>query len=90
MRKVIFKLLIVIMMFVPFMVNAEIKSENLLEALKSEGIETDIDYSEDDKNKVPIYFFRTKGEQKSIDFLNYLNDNYERYGEFFILRSFVV
>ena len=38
MRKVIFKLLIVIMMFVPFMVNAEIKSENLLEALKSEGI----------------------------------------------------
>ena len=38
MRKVIFKLLIVIMMFVPFMVNAEIKSENLLEALKSEGM----------------------------------------------------
>lgn len=90
MRKVIFKLLIVIMMFVPFMVNAEIKSENLLEALKSEGIETDIDYSEEDKNKVPIYLFRTKGEQKSIDFLNYLNDNYERYGEFFILRSFEV
>lgn len=51
-------------MFVPFMVNAEIKSENLLEALKSEGIETDIDYSEDDKNKVPIYLFRTKGEQR--------------------------
>ena len=60
MRKVIFKLLIVIMMFVPFMVNAEIKSENLLEALKSEGIETDIDYSEEDKNKVPIYLFRTR------------------------------
>lgn len=81
--------LISLFCFLPVMVNAEIKSLNLVEALEDEGIESDIDYEEND-NQTTIYFFRTKGESKSIDFLNYLNDNYERFGKFFKVRSFEV
>lgn len=81
--------LISLFCFLPVMVNAEIKSLNLVEALEDEGIESDIDYEEND-NQTTIYFFRTKGESKSIDFLNYLNDNYERFGKFFKVRTFEV
>lgn len=81
--------LISLFCFLPVMVNAEIKSLNLVEALEDEGIESDIDYEEND-NQTTIYFFRTKGESKCIDFLNYLNDNYERFGKFFKVRTFEV
>lgn len=33
-------------MFLPVVMNAEVKSMNLVEALKDEGIESDIDYEE--------------------------------------------
>lgn len=81
--------LISLFCFLPVMVNAEIKSLNLVEALEDEGIESDIDY-EENENQTTIYFFRTKGESKCIDFLNYLNDNYERFGKFFKVRTFEV
>ena len=75
--------------FLPIVMNAEVKSMNLVEALKDEGIESDIDYEEND-NQTTIYFFRTKGESKSVDFLKYLDSIYARYGKFFKVRSFEV
>ena len=47
--------------FLPIVMNAEVKSMNLVESLEDEGIESDIDYEEND-NQTTIYFFRTKGE----------------------------
>ena len=75
--------------FLPIVMNAEVKSMNLVEALKDEGIESDIDYEEND-NQTTIYFFRTKGESKSVDFLKYLDSIYARYGKFFKVRSYEV
>lgn len=75
--------------FLPVVMNAEVKSMNLVEALKDEGIESDIDYEEND-NQTTIYLFRTKGESKSVDFLKYLDSIYARYGKFFKVRSFEV
>ena len=70
--------------FLPIVMNAEVKSMNLVEALKDEGIESEND------NQTTIYFFRTKGEIKSVDFLKYLDSIYARYGKFFKVRSFEV
>ena len=75
--------------FLPVVMNAQVKSMNLVEALEDEGIESDTDYEKND-NQTTIYFFRTKGESKSIEFLKYLEGIYDRYGKFFKLRSFEV
>lgn len=84
-----FIVLISLFCFLPSVLNAEVESLDLLETLKDEGIETSIDYKEND-TQTTVYMFRTKGEEKCIEFLNYLNDIYEQYGEFFKVRTYEV
>ena len=81
--------LVSLICFLPVVMNAQVKSMNLVEALEDEGIESDIEYEEND-DQTTIYFFRTKGESKSVEFLKYLEGIYDRYGKFFKLRSFEV
>jgi hypothetical protein len=74
----------------PGCLKAEIKYENLEEALKSENIEPLFDdYKENDKQAI-IYFFRGKNDEKSKQFLSYLNSIYSEYGKYFKLRSYEI
>lgn len=76
------------LLVLPSCLKADIKVDNLEEALKSEGIEPLFEeYKENDKQAI-IYFFREKGEEKSVSFLNYLNSIYSEYGKYFKLRSY--
>lgn len=90
MKKIIILIMCLCFAISPVCLNAEIKSENLEEALKSENIEPKFSKYKEEKESVPIYFFRGQGDSKSRDFLNFLNDNYEEYGKFFRLVSYEV
>lgn len=89
MKKLVCSILISLLLLIPVKMNAEIKSETLIEALEKENIETKINYKES-KEQVTIYFFRIQGETKSRNFLNYLNSIYDRYGMFFKVRIYEV
>ncbi len=89
MKKIVSSILISLLLLIPVKMNAEIKSETLIEALEKENIETKINYKES-KEQVTIYFFRIQGETKSRNFLNYLNSIYDRYGMFFKVRIYEV
>ena len=78
-----------ILMF-PFIMNAEIKSEGLIESLEKENIEVKCpEYKETDEQAI-IYLFKQYGESKTLDLLNYLNDLCEEYGQFFKLKSYEI
>ena len=89
MKKILIMLSLVIISLMPNILNAEIKSDTLPEALKAENIDTNINYKEDD-NQVTIYFFREQGESKSREFLEHMNSIYDRYGVFFKMRIYEV
>lgn len=85
---IIFSLCLV--MFPNYFVAMEIKSLNLEEALKSEGIEPLFDEYKEDDSQAIVYLFRGTGETKSVDFLNYLNSIYNEYGSFFKVKTYEV
>ena len=85
---IIFSLCLV--MFPNYFDAMEIKSLNLEEALKSEGIEPLFDEYKEDDSQAIVYLFRGLGETKSVDFLNYLNSIYNEYGSFFKVKTYEV
>lgn len=85
---IIFSLCLV--MFPNYFDAMEIKSLNLEEALKSEGIEPLFDEYKEDDSQAIVYLFRGTGETKSVDFLNYLNSIYNEYGSFFKVKTYEV
>lgn len=90
MRKILTIISITILTIIPYSLNAEIKSEGLIESLQKEEIEVKCpDYKETEEQAI-IYLFKQYGEEKSINFLNYLNDICEEYGQFFKLKSYEV
>lgn len=90
MKKILTIISITILTIIPHSLNAEIKSEGLIESLQKEEIEVKCpDYKETEEQAI-IYLFKQYGEEKSIDFLNYLNDICEEYGQFFKLKSYEV
>lgn len=90
MKKILTIISITILTIIPYSLNAEIKSEGLIESLQKEEIEVKCpDYKETEEQAI-IYLFKQYGEEKSINFLNYLNDICEEYGQFFKLKSYEV
>ncbi len=93
-RKFIKKILIIVfslfLISSPMVLKAEVKSLNLEEALKNEGIEPAFDKLIEDEKQVNVTFFRKKGEEKSVEFLKFLNEKYEEYGALFNLVSYEV
>jgi len=77
-------------MISPVVMNAEIKGENLEEALKSEGIEPLFEKYKEKDNQATVYFFRTSGEERSVAFLNYLNGIYKEHGKDFKVVTYEV
>lgn len=78
------------LMVSPIIMNAEIKGENLEEALKSEGIDPLFDKYKEKGSQATIYFFRTSGEEKSEAFLNYLNEIYVEHGKDFKVVTYEI
>lgn len=90
MKKILTIISITILTIIPYSLNAEIKSEGLIESLQKEEIEIKCpDYKETEEQAI-IYLFKQYGEEKSLNFLNYLNDICEEYGQFFKLKSYEV
>lgn len=89
MKKILLMFSIFMIILFPQVVNAEIKSETLIEALESEGIEHDIDYHENE-DQVTIYFFRKSKDLESNNFLKHIVDIYEEKGDFFKLKIYEV
>lgn len=88
MKKIL--MIITLILISPLVLNAEIKSEGLIESLERENIEVKCpDYKETD-NQAIIYLFKQYGESKTLDLLNYLNDLCEEYGQFFKLKSYEI
>lgn len=88
MKKIL--MIITLILISPLVLNAEIKSEGLIESLEKEKIEVKCpDYKENDK-QATIYLFKQYGESKTLDLLNYLNDLCEEYGQFFKLKSYEI
>lgn len=90
MKKLLIIFLCLFLLMFPKCLKAEIKNLNLEEALKSEGIEPSFDKLVDSEKQINVSFFRTKGEEKSVALLKFLNDHYEEYGVFFKLSSYEV
>ncbi len=83
-------IIIALILTIPYLLKAEIKSEGLIESLKKEDIEIKCpNYKETDKQAI-IYLFKQYGEEKSVNFLNFLNDICEEYGQFFKLKSYEI
>lgn len=89
MKKILLIVVTCFFVMFPLVVNAEVKSETLIEALESEGIEHNIDYHENE-DQVTIYFFRKSGDVQSNNFLKHIVDIYEDKGDFFKLKIYEV
>lgn len=91
--KKIMSVLLVGLLFVPMMINADVKdykTNTLSEVLKEEGIDIDLgDYKESDE-KINIYLFRGKGCTVCRKFVTFLAENIEEYGKYFNLVAFEV
>lgn len=83
-------ILFLLVMFNPFILKAEIKSEGLIESLKKENIEIKCPNYEENDKQATIYLFKQYGESKTLNLLNYLNDLCEEYGQFFKLKSYEI
>ena len=76
MKKVFLAILISVLCFIPFSVNAEekeYKTLNLDEALKEEAIDHDFSNYKETDDQAIIYLFRGKGCAYCKKFLTYLN-----------------
>ena len=91
MKKLLFLIVLVGVMVLPFKVNAEdYTSLNFKEVLKEEEIDLkNNSYTETD-DQVTIYLFRGKGCSYCRGFLNFLNDNSKELGKYFKVVSYEV
>ena len=83
MKKVFLAILISVLCFIPFSVNAEekeYKTLNLDEALKEEEIDHDFSNYQETDDQAIIYLFRGKGCAYCKKFLTYLNSIVDDYG----------
>lgn len=93
MKKIVLVVLISILCFIPFSVNAEeieYKTLNLDEALKEEGIDHDFSNYEETSDQAIIYLFRGKGCTYCKKFLTFLNSIVDDYGQYFKVVSYEV
>lgn len=94
MRRLLIIILSVGLLLIPNVFQAaskdDIKSMNLDEALKMEGIEPLYEKLEENDKQVSVYFFMGQGEEKSVAFLNFINSIYEEYGKQFKLVTYEV
>ena len=80
--KKIFKIILMCFLVLPTMLSAEIKGENLDEALKNAGIDQVFSKYEEKEDEGTLYVFISKGDSTCNDLLNYLNSIYEEYSDF--------
>ena len=93
MKKVFLAILISVLCFIPFSVNAEekeYKTLNLDEALKEEEIDHDFSNYKETDDQAIIYLFRGKGCAYCKKFLTYLNSIVDDYGKYFKVVSYEV
>lgn len=93
MKKVFLAILISVLCFIPFSVNAEekeYKTLNLDEALKEEKIDHDFSNYKETDDQAIIYLFRGKGCAYCKKFLTYLNSIVDDYGKYFKVVSYEV
>ena len=93
MKKVFLAILISVLCFIPFSVNAEekeYKTLNLDEALKEEAIDHDFSNYKETDDQAIIYLFRGKGCAYCKKFLTYLNSIVDDYGKYFKVVSYEV
>ena len=88
--KKLLSILLVGLLFIPMLANAETKSMGLEEVLKEEGIKYDLkDYKESDE-KVNIYLFRGNGCGHCKNFVTFLYENIDELGKYFNLVSYEI
>ena len=88
MKKVL--LFVIALLIIPTIVKAEIKTQNLTEALKAEGITPTYKSYKETNDQVPIYLFRGSGCPHCYEFLEFLNSIADEYGKKFKLVSYEV
>lgn len=90
MKNVIKVLLVSVLLLFPISVYAETEATNLEDTLKAENIDYSFtDYEESD-DQVTIYMFRGTGCSHCQDFLNFISEHVDTYGEKFKLRAYEV
>lgn len=91
MKKLLFLIILVGVMVIPFKVNAEdYASLNFKEVLKEEDINLKNTSYEETDDQVTIYLFRGKGCSYCRGFLNFMNDNSKELGKYFKIVSYEV
>lgn len=89
MKKILIIIFVLCFIFFPNVFDASIKdnikSMNLDEALKMEKIAPNYEKLEKNDNQVSVYLFMGQGEEKSVEFLKYVNSIYNEYGNKFNL-----
>lgn len=94
MKKLLIIMMCSLIIFFPNVLNASIKdrikSMNLDETLTMENIEPSYEKLEDNENQVSVYLFMGQGEEKSLEFLNYINSIYNEHGSKFKLVVYEV
>ena len=92
-KTIIFLILLIGLIALPFRVQAETKKYNVLnlkETLAEEELEEEFKNYKETDNQITIYLFRGKGCGYCRAFLTFLNSITEEYGKYFKLRSYEV
>ena len=76
------------LLFIPTIVNAEVKVLNLKDTLAEKGIEIADENYKETGDQIKIYLFRWSSCSHCYDFLVYLNSIVSEYGHMFKLRSY--
>ena len=90
MKKKILLIAISLMLLLPLYVNAKVESKNLQEIVKEEGITSQLYGFEENDDQAIIYLFRGNGCGYCKAFINFLNDIYKSYGQYFKVISYEV
>lgn len=90
MKKLLLIIISLIVFINPIYAKTNVKSENLEEALKREGIEPSFTKLEENKKQTPLYIFIIDGEEKSISLLKFLNNIYEEHKSEFKVIAYEV
>lgn len=88
MKKIMIILSICLISFLPSIVNAETRAQNLIDTLKAAGITPSVEEQVETDDMVTIYFFWSNECNHCHDELEFINDHLEEYSTKFKMRSF--